>query len=142
MKSKLNPYISFNGNAREALEFYKAALGGNLATSTFAEGGMSEHYPNETEKLMHGQLDTESGMTIMVSDTPSDVEYKPGTNISLSLSGDNEDELRGYWDKLSVGGTISQPLVKAPWGDTFGMFADKFGIDWMVNIAGKKRAAS
>jgi PhnB protein len=66
------------------------------------------------------------------------MEFKPGSNISISLSGDNEEELRGYWNKLSEGGTIGMPLEKAPWGDTFGMLTDKFGIGWMVNVAGKK----
>jgi len=69
------------------------------------------------------------------------MEYKPGTNISMSLSGDNETELRSYYEKLSAGGAVTMPLEKAPWGDTFGMCADQFGINWMVNISGKPEAA-
>ncbi len=74
----------------------------------------------------------------MAADTPNGMSYRPGTNMSMALNGDNEAELTGYFNKLSAGGTIKVPLAKAPWGDTFGMFTDKFGIEWMVNIVGKK----
>jgi PhnB protein len=87
---------------------------------------------------MHAQLDAENGITLMAADTPNRNEYRDGTNISMSLSGDDEAELRNYFDKLSAGGMITQPLEKAPWGDSFGMVTDKFGINWMVNIAGPK----
>jgi len=137
MQTKLNPYISFKDNAREAMEFYKAAFGGNLTLSTFKEGGMPPN-PNEEDKIMHAMLETDNGITFMGADTPDSMGYVPGANISMSLSGDNEDELRGYWDKLTEGGMVTQPLEKAPWGDTFGMFNDKFGISWMMNIAGPK----
>ncbi len=83
-------------------------------------------------------LVADNGIVLMASDTPSSMEYKPGTNVSISLSGDDEAELKGYWEKLSVGGKITMPLEKAPWGDIFGMFTDKFGIAWLVNIAPKK----
>jgi PhnB protein len=72
------------------------------------------------------------------SDTPNHMEFHEGARISMSLSGDDEEKLRGYWDKLSEGGTPIMPLEKADWGDTFGMLIDKFGIQWMVNITGKK----
>lgn len=136
MQTKLNPYISFNGNAREALEFYKSALGGDSKISTFEEFHASED-PSENDKVMHGVLDA-SSMTLMVADVPKRMEYKPGDNVSMSLSGDNEEELRGYYNKLSAGGQVMMPLEKAAWGDTFGMFTDKFGINWMVNISGPK----
>ncbi len=137
MQSKLNPYISFNGNAKEASEFYRSVFGGTLTLSTFKEGGMGDD-PAIADKIMHAMLIAENGITIMASDTPPHIPYTPGTNISISLSGDNEVELKGYWDALSVGGTVSQPLTKAPWGDTFGMLTDKFGIIWLVNIAAAK----
>jgi len=137
MNSKLNPYISFNGNAKEAVEFYKGVFGGQLTTSTFKEGGAPVG-PEDADKIMHAQLIADNGMTLMVSDTPPGMPYNAGTNISVSLSGDNETELKGYWDKLSQGAKISVAMDKAPWGDTFGMLTDKFGIGWLVNIAGKK----
>lgn len=138
MTSKLNPYLNFRGTAREAIEFYKAALGGELTLSTFKEAGMPVEGP-EADQVMHAMLVAENGMTIMVSDTPSEWPLNAGNNVSISLSGDNDSELSGYWDKLSAGGTVEQPLVQAPWGDKFGMFTDKFGIRWMVNITGAKQ---
>ena len=86
---------------------------------------------------MHSMVESENGLTFMASDTPTGVEYTPGTTISISLSGDDEQELRGYWDKLSDGGTVTMPLEKAPWGDIFGMVTDKFGINWMVDVGPK-----
>jgi PhnB protein len=77
----------------------------------------------------------DNGMTIMASDTPNRMEYRPGTNFSVSLSGDNEAELSAYVEKLSDGGTVAMPLEKAPWGDSFGMCTNKFGVSWLVNIS-------
>jgi len=138
MQSKLNPYISFDGNAREAMEFYKAVFGGELTVSTFGEAGMTDH-DAKPDQIMHAMLVADNGITLMASDTVTGFkEYVPGTNISISLSGDNEEELTGYYNKLVEGGKVEEPLEKAPWGDTFGMCTDKFGIYWMVNIAGAK----
>lgn len=137
MSSKLNPYLHFDGKAKEAMEFYKSALGGELTMTTYAQGGMSQD-PTDAERIMHAQLVVENGITLMASDTGHGWTYTHGTHMSVSLSGSDEAELKGYWDKLSEGSNIEQPLVAAPWGDQFGMFTDKFGVRWMVNIAGKK----
>jgi PhnB protein len=137
MQSKLNPYLSFKDNAREAMEFYRTVFGGKLTTSTFKEFHASQD-PSEDELIMHSVLEADNGMTFMASDTPNRMEYKPGTNFSMSLSGDNEAELKDYFEKLSAGGNITMPLEKAIWGDTFGMCTDKFGVPWLVNIAGQK----
>ena len=136
MASKLNPYLNFVDNAREALQFYETVFGGNLNIMTFAQGGMPSA-PVDSNKLMHGQLDTPSGFTLMASDTPPGME--PSPHGSISLSGDDHAELRGYWEKLSGSGTVTVPLEKAPWGDSFGMCTDKFGVPWMVNIAGPRQ---
>ncbi len=136
MASRLNPYINFKDTARQAMEFYKSVFGGELTISTFGDFQMSQA-PAEKDLVMHSQLTAPNGFTLMGSDTPGHMEYKPGTNYSVSLSGDDEPELRGYWDKLAAGATITQPLEKAPWGDSFGMLVDKFGTAWLVNIAGK-----
>jgi PhnB protein len=137
MQSNLNPYLSFKDNAREAMEFYKAVFGGKLEMQTFKEFHASQD-PAEDNKIMHAMLTANNGIVFMASDTPNNMEYRAGTNMSMSLSGDNEAELKGYYEKLSVGGTIGMPLEKAPWGDTFGMFTDKFGVPWLVNISGQK----
>jgi len=133
MVTKLNPYFNFKVNTRQAMEFYKTVFGGKLTMSTFDEFH-SPVAPGEGHLIMHAQLDVENGITLMASDTPTGMEFKPGTNVSVSLSGENETELRGYYQKLISGGTVTMPLEKAPWGDTFGMLTDQFGINWMVNI--------
>jgi len=134
MATRLNPYISFSDNARQALEFYKDVFGGELSVNTFGEFGASD--APDADKIMHGMLETPSGFTLMAADTPAGMDYNPGNNISVSLSGDDGDELRGYWEKLSEDGTVSVALEKQMWGDEFGMCVDRFGIAWMVNIAG------
>ena len=138
MPSRLNPYVNFDGNAREAMEFYKDVFGGELVINTFGEYGEAD--PGLANKTMHAQLETERGFTLMASDGPPGTELKVGDNISISLSGDDADELRGYWEKLSDGGTVTMPLEKQMWGDEFGMCVDRFGLQWMVNIAGSPPA--
>jgi|SRR5438034_5953711 len=134
----LNPYLNFRGNAREAMEFYKGVFGGDLTVSTFGELHASSD-PSEDELVMHSVLEGQEGIVFMASDVPNRMEYKPGTNsFSMSLSGDDEPRLRGYFDKLSDGGSVSMPLEKAIWGDTFGMCTDRFGIGWLVNITAPK----
>jgi PhnB protein len=131
--SVLNPYINFRDNARQALEFYKDVFGGDLRVSTFGEYGD----PNQpgADGVMHGQLETDSGFTLMASDTPPGMDVSSGAgNITISLSGDEEQQLRGYWDKLSEGGTVTMPFEKQMWGDLFGMCTDKFGVPWMVDV--------
>ena len=137
MQTRLNPYLSFRDNARSAMEFYKGVFGGKLTSSTFKEYNASPD-PAEAGKIMHSVLEADNGMVLMASDTPNRMEYRPGTNMSVSLSGDHEKELSGYWEKLFKGAKITMPLAKAPWGDTFGMLTDKFGIAWLVNIASPK----
>jgi PhnB protein len=137
MPTILNPYISFKDNARQAMEFYQTVFGGKLALSTFKEFHASQD-PSEENKIMHAMLEAENGITLMGADTPNSMPYTPGTSISISLSGENQAELTSYYEKLSAGGTVVEPLTKAPWGDTFGMLVDRFGINWMVNIAGPK----
>jgi PhnB protein len=132
LTSRLNPYISFNGNARRAMEYYEGVFGGTLALSTFGEYGQPD--APEADNIMHGLLETAKGFTIMGADAPPGMEHNPGDNIAVSLSGDDAEELRGYWEQLSDGGTVSVPLEKQMWGDEFGSCVDQFGITWMVNI--------
>jgi PhnB protein len=132
MASRLNPYLGFTDNARQALDFYRSVFGGTLRLNTFGEAG--DQTGPEADKIMHGMLETDSGFTLMGSDTPAGMEHHPGTNIAISLSGDDADELRGYWNKLSDAGTVTVPLEKQMWGAEFGMCVDRFGIPWMVNI--------
>jgi PhnB protein len=135
MTTQLNPYLGFRDNAKEALEFYRTVFGGELTLSSFKDFHASED-PAEQDKIMHGQLTSPGGLVLMGADTPNSMSYTPGDNYSVSLSGDDEVELRGYWDKLSDGATVTMPINAAPWGDIFGMLTDKFGVSWLVNIAG------
>jgi PhnB protein len=130
--SRLNPYISFSDTARQALEFYRGVFGGDLALSTFGEAGAADG--PDADKIMHGQLETPAGYTLMAADTPAGMDRTVGTTMSISLSGDDAEELRGYFSKLSDGGAVTMPLEMQMWGDEFGMCVDPFGTAWMVNI--------
>ena len=141
MASKLNPYINFKDNAREAMQFYQSVFGGQLDMNTFKEFDASED-PSEDDKIMHSQLTADNGIIFMGADTPASMEYRIGTQMAMSLSGDDDDLLTGYYEKLSDGGRITMPLGVSPWGDKFGMFTDKYGIDWLVNIAQPQADAS
>lgn len=137
MSIDLNPYLGFRNTARQAMEFYRSVFGGDLDLSTFGEMQASQD-PAENDKIMHARLESPRGLVLMASDTPASMEVPTGSSISVSLSGDDEPELRAYWEKLSDGGNVTMPLEVAPWGDAFGMCVDKFGTAWMVNITGAK----
>jgi PhnB protein len=130
--SRLNPYLQFENNARAAMEFYQSVLGGELVISTFGEAGAAgEPY---ADGVMHAILETPKGFTLMASDTPPGMEFRPGSTVSVSLSGDDIADLTSYWEKLSAGATITVPFAKQMWGDTFGACIDQFGTSWMVNV--------
>lgn len=132
---KINSYINFNGNAKEAIEFYQSIFGGEVFMDTF--DSYADQMPVEDAdkgKIMHAFLKGNNGIELMASDTPSSMQFQSGAQISLTLNGDDEEKLREYWNKLSEGGQVTVPLDKAPWGDTFGMLIDKFGINWMIDI--------
>ena len=131
MASRLNPYLNFNGNARQALEFYQSVFGGNLTINTFGEFGTEG---SDGDRVMHGLLETDEGYTIMGSDVTSEMEYHPIEGASVSLSGEDTDTLHEYWDKLSASGSATMPMQKQAWGDEFGMCVDGYGVSWMVNI--------
>jgi PhnB protein len=131
--SRLNPYLSFSNSARQAMDFYRGVFGGELTLSTFGDGAGTEG--PDADKIMHAQLETPAGYTLMASDTPTGMEPSVGSNISMSLSGDDGEDLRDHFAKLSEGGAVTMPLEKQMWGDEFGMCVDQFGITWMVNIS-------
>ena len=133
MASRLTPYIAFNGNAREAMQFYQEVFGGELASNTFAEFG--EQDASYADLIMHSQLDTPGGYVLMAADTPPGMEYRPGRTVTMILHGDDEQELRGFWEGLRAGGTVITELAPQMWGDIYGECQDKFGVTWMVNIS-------
>ena len=132
MATHLNPYLNFRDNARDAMEFYRSVFGGELTLSTFGEFQASDD-PAEAGKIMHGQLESPGGLVLMAADTPAGMSLAAESNISVSVSGQDLAELQGYWDGLAEGGTVLQPFAQAPWGATFGMLNDKFGVGWLVN---------
>ena len=132
MAARLNPYINCGDNARQAMEFYRDVFGGELTVSTFGEMGGAA--PGDENKVMHAQLETPSGFTLMGSDAPAGMPRDEGSRIQVSLSGDDAS-LRDYFSKLSQGGSVTMPLEKQMWGDEFGMLVDPFGVQWMVNVS-------
>ena len=136
MSMRLNPYLQFSNNAAEALDFYKGVLGGDVVISRFKEYGTEGA---DGDLVMHGQLETDAGFTIMAADTPSFMSGRAEeSNITVSLSGDDSDALRRYWQGLSDGANVSTPLEKQMWGDEFGQLTDKYGVGWLVNISGSQ----
>ena len=135
MKPTLNPYLTFDGNCKEAMKFYQSVLGGKLTMQTFGDSGMPT-IPQQKDKIIHADLKN-SSLSFMASDGSPDHPVHMGDNISMSIAGAQEDEatLTKYFNGLAEGGKVDMPLAKQFWGDTFGMLTDKFGIHWMVNIS-------
>lgn len=130
----LNPYLSFQNEARDAMEFYQSVFGGELLVNTFSEyPGMVED-PAENDLVMHAQLETPDGFVLMGADTPSRMPYAKPAGMAVSVSGDDEASMQGYWDRLADGGSVTMPFGTPPWGGKFGMLTDRFGIDWMVAV--------
>ena len=132
MTSQLNPYLNFNGNAREAMEFYHSVFGGELTVNSYADFGETD--PAAGPLLMHSRLDTPAGYTLMAADLMPGMPVTSGSAITVSLTGDDA-ELRTYFEKLAEGGTVTVALEKQVWGDEFGQITDRYGVAWMVNVA-------
>ncbi|NYV76398.1 VOC family protein [Streptomyces sp. UH6] len=132
----VSPYLNFDGNAREAMEFYRTVFGGTLELMRYDALDMgAELSPADAAKIMHGSLESESGPTLMGADVPPGTDYRPGSAVTVALTGDDAGTLRGWWEKLSSGGTVTVPMDRQPWGDEFGACTDAYGIDWLVNIS-------
>ncbi|MEO6453202.1 MAG: VOC family protein [Ginsengibacter sp.] len=131
----LNPYLNFNGNTEEVFNFYKSVFGGEFTMlQRFKDIPDADKMPaEEQEKIMHIALPI-GGNILMGTDVPSSrPPVTPGTNSSISISALSEEEAHKLFSGLSAGGTIDMPLEKMFWGALFGMFTDKYGIQWMVN---------
>ena len=133
MQVKLSPYLNFRGNTREAMEFYQSVFGGELNVQTFQDFHAAQD-PSEDNLVMHSALEGDTGIVFMAADVPNRMAFTPGSNFSMSLMGDDEALLRGYFEKLADGSKVTMRLEKAAWGDTFGMCTDKFGVSWLVDI--------
>ncbi|WP_431806709.1 VOC family protein [Microbacterium paraoxydans] len=131
--ANLNPYLSFRTEARAAMEFYQSVLGGELDISVFGDFPDMVQNPDQHDLVMHAQLTTPDGLVLMASDTPDGMPYEKPQGISVSLSGNTQEETQRVWDGLAEGATITMPLDVPPWGGTFGMLVDRFGIAWMLH---------
>lgn len=136
MKTRLFPYLTFNGNCREAIEFYKSILGGELTLQTFEESGMPCS-PEEKNLIINSELKSDE-INFMASDGGNGHAVTVGTNMSMSISGFDLEKLTGWFNKLAEGGKIDLPLEKQFWGDIYGQLTDKFDIHWMINIESEK----
>lgn len=131
----VNPYLGFSSNCEEAFNFYKSVFGGDFLTvMRFKDMPFEQMDKSEGEKIMHVALPIGQGTILMGSDTPASMgPTTTGTNFSISISPDSEEEATKLFNGLSAGGQVTMPLDKAPWGAYFGMLTDKYGIQWMVN---------
>ncbi|OAN35285.1 VOC family protein [Microbacterium sp. H83] len=129
----LNPYLSFRTEARQAMEFYRSVLGGELVVNVFGEFPDMVQSPDQQDLVMHAQLTTDDGLVLMASDSPDGMPYEAPQGFSVSLSGNTQARTQEVWDALSEGAQITMPLDTPPWGGTFGMLVDRFGIPWMLH---------
>ncbi len=137
--AQINPYIHFNGNAEEAFTFYKSVFGGEFAMvmrfkdMTF-EGSIST--ADEANKIMHIALPIGKHNLLMGSDSPAALgtHNEQETRSKISITADSKEEADKLFNGLSAGGQVEMPIQDSPWGSYFGMFRDKFGIEWMVDF--------
>ena len=131
--AQINAYLNFNGNCREAMTFYKEALGGELTLQTVEGSPMESQCPSAMKHhILHSTL-TKKDLVLMGSDMIGPEGFIKGNTIALSLNCNSDDEINTYFSNLSAGGQILHPLAKQFWGATFGVLNDKFGIRWMFN---------
>ena len=132
--TSINAYINFNGNCREAMEFYRNCLGGDLEMQTVGGSPIEAECPAAMKhQILHASLMMDC-LLLMGSDMIGPDGYQKGNNIALSLNCSSEQEINNYFNKLSAGGRIMHPLRVEFWGAIFGVFTDKYGIKWMLNF--------
>lgn len=129
------PYLNFNGNGTEALQFYCKSLDGKIIfQQSFGDSPMAAHTPdNYKDKLMHASFECSAG-SFMASDAPPGFETKAGNNVTMSLHYDTVEDAEKYFNALSEGGAVMMPLQETFWAQRFGMLTDKYGFLWMVNV--------
>ncbi|WMO16118.1 VOC family protein [Pseudoalteromonas piscicida] len=128
-------HLNFRGQAREALTFYKLVFGGELITISYRQGNVVQS-ELEADQILWGQVTSENGFQIMAYDVPSSIALDRGVRpFYVSIRGNDESEIKGYWEKLSEGADIIQELASAGWSPLYGMVKDKFGVIWVLDIA-------
>ncbi|MFG6401188.1 VOC family protein [Microbacterium sp. P04] len=140
-------HLNFRGDARAALEFYQSVFGGRLTIATYGDFGMPQDAPG-ADKVVFGQVEAEDGFRVMGYDIPgasggaaaSTTRRENGVTITdqpffVSVRGENLDEVQAYWDKLSAGSAVVEPLAASAWSAGFGMLTDRFGVTWILDVA-------
>ncbi|MFG1946300.1 VOC family protein [Nonomuraea sp. NPDC048826] len=136
MPMKTVTHLNFRGDARAALEFYRAVSGGDLAVVTYKDAGAVQD-PAEADQVMWGQVVAANGFHVMAYDAPAQVPWDRGENaFFVSLRGESADEVTACWEKLSEGAVVARPLGPAPWAALYGMLTDRFGVTWVVDVVG------
>lgn len=131
---QINPYLNFDGTCAEAMRFYQKALGGKLEVMPFAGTPMEKDIPSQyRERVMHACLTIADGQSLMASDAGPWAPYEAPKGMQVTLNYDTAAEGRKAFDAMSQGGQVQMPLDKTFWAEAFGMFTDRFGIQWMVN---------
>lgn len=148
MTIRTTPHLNFRGDAREALDFYRSVFGGHAVINTYADFGMPKDVPG-ADRVVFGLVAADSGFRVMAYDVPGeaggtlvgggstrredDVTWTDQA-LFVSVSADTLDEAQGYWDTLSVGATVVEPLAASAWSAGFGMLTDRFGVTWSVGV--------
>jgi PhnB protein len=135
--AQINPYLTFDSNCREAMEFYKQCFGGELFFQTFADAPM-ESTEETKNRIMHARLQN-GDLMLMASDSMPGHPVTPGTNVTLSIHPTSDEETTMFFSALSEDGKITMPLQDTFWGARFGMLTDKFGFNWMINFEKEKK---
>ena len=134
----INPYLTFDGNCEEAFNFYRSVFGGEFPyLGRFKDMPSEKPLPDGVgEKIMHVSLPIGKGTILMGSDSSAEFGHATvmGNNFSISINADSKEESDNLFNKLSAGGQVTMPMNQTFWGAYFGMFTDKFGIQWMVNF--------
>lgn len=147
MSVQTTTHLNFHGQARQALEFYRSVFGGRVNIATYGDFGMPKDAPG-ADHVVFGQLASEDGFRVMAYDIPgAEAEVAAGStrrengltitdrDFFVSVRGATLTEMQGYWDALSAGATIIEPLAASTWSPGFGMLTDGFGVTWILDVA-------
>jgi PhnB protein len=138
--TQINAYLNFNGNCREAMNFYKECLGGELTLQTVEGTPMDAKCPPAMKnQVLHSTLIKNGTVLLMGSDMNGPEGFTRGTNVSLSVNCSSEEEINEFFSKLSASGKTLEPLKEQFWGAIFGALTDKFGVRWMFNYDKKEK---
>ncbi|PHN05635.1 VOC family protein [Flavilitoribacter nigricans] len=132
--TKLISYLTFDGNCREAMEFYQHCLGGHLEIQTIGESPLADRLPDSMKRcILHATLEKGS-LQLMATDLVGDAGFRRGNSISLLLDCSDEMELTDYYDRLAEGGQRTHPIAQTFWGALFGEVTDRFGTHWLLHL--------